>query len=419
MKKNKIISVVIIMTIVMLLGNAALFTNCSSKLLSKEKIFEEESDELADTLDVVNLPGANTQFGFNLYRELIAEDKDENIFISPFSILLALAMAYNGALGDTNLDMAEALEFKGFDLTELNQGFHDLLLSIKNADSDIDLAIANSIWQRLGSDVDKDFIERNKKYYNSEVRELDFSSPDAVDTINEWIDDATMGKIDKMLTEVSADAVMYLINAIYFKGNWTYEFDEEFTEEEDFYLLDGSTKKVPMMAQREDFRYLKESNYSSVRLPYGQEKMAMYIILPDRGVDIDTVIGSFDSEEWQNYLSSFSETEVELKMPKFKMEYGIKLLNDALTNLGMGIAFSSDADFSGINPDTFISRVLHKAVIEVNEKGSEAAAATVVEMDRGGDIAETVEFIVDRPFFFVISDDRTGSMLFMGKVVEP
>lgn len=219
MKKNKIISIVIIMTIVMLLGNAALFTNCSSKLPSKEKIFEEESDELADTLDVVNLPGANTQFGFNLYRELIAEDKDENIFISPFSILLALAMAYNGAEGDTNLAMAEALEFKGFDLTEFNQGFHDLLLSIKNADSDIDLAIANSIWQRLGSDADKDFIERNKKYYNSEARELDFSSPDAVDTINEWIDDATMGKIDKMLTEVSADAVMYLINAIYFKGN--------------------------------------------------------------------------------------------------------------------------------------------------------------------------------------------------------
>lgn len=418
MRKNKIIYAVIILIIAVLFGNAALFTNCSSKLPPEEKIPPEESDEITTKLDL-SLVDANTQFGFNLYRELIAEDRDENIFISPFSILMALAMTYNGALGDTNLAMSEALEFKGFDLEELNLGFHDLMISIKNADSDIDIAIANSIWQRLGSDADKDFIERNRKYYDSEVRELDFSSPDAVDTINEWIDDATRGKIDKMLTEVSADVVMYLINAIYFKGNWTYEFDEVFTEEEDFYLLDGSTKKVPMMAQREDFRYLKESNYSSIRLPYGQEKMAMYIILPDNGVDIDIVMGSFDSEKWQNYLSSFSETEVELKMPKFKMEYGIKLLNDALTNLGMGIAFSPDADFSGINPDIFISRVLHKAVIEVNEKGSEAAAATVIEMDGGGGIAETVEFIVDRPFFFVITDDRTESILFMGKVVEP
>ena len=422
MRKAKLILFLAVLTVVILLANAALFTQCSKEQTGDEQSGEvsaEQSDELAGSVDR-NLVSANTGFGFDIFKELILEDKDQNIFISPLSILLALAMTYNGAVGDTNLAMAEALGFKGFDLEELNSGFNDLMISIKNADSDIELAIANSIWHKLGFKAKEDFIERNRKYFSSEVKEIDFSTPEAVDTINGWIDEATKGKIEKMLTEIPPDAVMYLINAIYFKGNWTYPFDENLTSDDDFYLLDGSTKKVPMMSQEENFGYYDGDNFSAVKLPYGQEKMAMYIILPDEGVSLDSVTSSLDADKWNEIKESFYGSQVSLTMPKYKMEYGIKLLNDALAELGMGIAFGPGADFSGINPDIFISKVLHKAVIEVNEKGSEAAAATVVEMVTSMPMAEEIiEFRVDRPFFFVIADDRTGSILFMGKVVEP
>ena len=422
MRKAKLILFLAVLTVVILLANAALFTQCSKEQTGDEQSGEvsaEQSDELAGSVDR-NLVSANTGFGFDIFKELILEDKDKNIFISPLSILLALAMTYNGAVGDTNLAMAEALGFKGFDLEELNSGFNDLMISIKNADSDIELAIANSIWHKLGFKAKEDFIERNRKYFSSEVNEIDFAAPEAVDTINGWIEEETRGKIDKMLSEIPADAVMYLINAIYFKGNWTYPFDENLTSDDDFYLLDGSTKKVPMMSQEENFGYYDGDNFSAVKLPYGQEKMAMYIILPDEGVSLDSVTSSLDADKWNEIKESFYGSQVSLTMPKYKMEYGIKLLNDALAELGMGIAFGPGADFSGINPDIFISKVLHKAVIEVNEKGSEAAAATVVEMVTSMPVVEEIiEFRVDRPFFFVIADDRTGSILFMGKVVEP
>ncbi len=432
MRKGRLIAVFVVLTIAVFLANNAFLCSCSrepagetSKEEPDEKISVEESDEVADSIDR-NLVSANTGFGFDIFKELILEDSNQNIFISPLSILLALAMTYNGAVGDTNLAMAEALQFKGFDLEELNSGFHDLLLSIKNADSDIDLAIANSIWYILGYKVKEDFIERNRKYFGSEVNEIDFAAPEAVDTINGWIEEETRGKIDKMLSEIPADAVMYLINAIYFKGNWTYQFDEVLTSDDDFYLIDGTTKKVPMMSQQENFGYYKGDNFSSIKLPYGQEKMAMYIILPDEGVNLDSVIESLDTDRWKDILESFSSKQVYISMPRYKMEYGIKLLNNVLINLGMGIAFDPYlADFSGIvsrepGESPWISRVLHKAVIEVNEKGSEAAAATVVEMmESAMPVEEIIEFVVNRPFFFVIADDRSGSIIFMGKVVEP
>ncbi|MCD4670421.1 MAG: serpin family protein [Actinomycetia bacterium] len=391
----------------------------SSAADSVPVVSEERSDELIENLDR-SLVDANTRFAFNIFRELVIEDKDQNIFISPLSILLALAMTYNGAAEDTSLAMADAMEFSGMDLEELNQGFGDLMVSILNADSEVEMSIANSIWQRMDFDAKEDFIDINKKYYNSGVRKLDFSDPKAVDTINDWISDATKEKITEMLDETPPTVVMYLINAIYFKGDWTYPFEEAATHDDDFYLEDGSTKKVPMMNIQEHFQYGRGDDYAVIRLPYGQEKFSMYIVLPDEGTAIDSIVGSLDEEKWNGITGSLSDSEVILAMPKYKMEYGVKLLNDSLTDLGMGIAFGPGADFSGISEGIFISKVIHKAVIEVNEKGSEAAAATVVAMAESAMVAdEMVEFIVNRPFIFTISDDRTGSILFMGKVMEP
>jgi len=352
----------------------------------------EKSDELADSIDR-SLVDANTRFAFNIFNGLANEDSGQNIFISPLSILLALAMTYNGAIGETNLAMSDAME---------------------------EMSIANSIWQRMDFDAKEPFIDINKKYYSSEVKKLDFSDPGAVDTINDWISDATKEKITKMLTEIPGDVVMYLINAIYFKGDWTYPFEEAATYDDDFYLNDGNTKKVPMMNIHEHFDYARGDDYGMIRLPYGQEKFAMYIVLPDDGVSIDSIIEGIDGQKWDQMIGSLSDSDVILSMPKYKMEYGVKLLNDVLTEMGMGIAFGPEADFSNISEGIFISKVMHKAIIEVNEKGSEAAAATVVEMAESAmPVEEIVEFKVNRPFIFTISDDRTGAILFMGKVMDP
>ncbi|MEA2015673.1 MAG: serpin family protein [Actinomycetota bacterium] len=422
MNKNRLF--LSLLTAAILLLNAAFLAGCSFVNDVKEEVTDAQSDDLAASVDK-NLVDANTNFGFNIFKKLINEDSEKNVFISPLSVLLALAMTYNGALGDTSLEMADALEFEGFDLEELNSGFSDLMAAVKNADSEIDRAIANSIWYGMGYDIKKDFIERNEKYYDSEINEIDFSGARAVDTINGWIEEETRGKIDRMISAIPEGAVMYLINAIYFKGRWTYPFDEEQTVDDDFYLDGGTAKKVPMMSLKEKFDYYKGDNFSALRLPYGEEKMSMYTILPDKGVDVDGVVESMDEEKWNSLKSSLRSSEVSLKMPRYKIEYGIKLLNDTLTELGMGIAFDPDrADFSGIisneSAHIWISRVLHKAFIEVNEKGSEAAAATVVEMvESAVPDGGIIEFTVDRPFFFIIADDRSGSILFMGRVIEP
>lgn len=410
--------------VIIFISTSALLTNCSGGE-SEDKISAEQSDEIASSVNK-SLIGANTEFGFSIFKKLISEDKNRNIFISPLSILLALTMTYNGAVGETSLAMAEALQFEGLDLEELNQGFNDLMAGIKDTDSDIEMEIANSIWYRSGFDVREDFIERNKKYFDSEINEIDFSAPDAEAIINGWIEEETKGRIDKMISEIPDDAMMYLINAIYFKGNWTYPFDENVTVDDDFYLPDGTVKEVPMMSRQENFAYYKSDDFSGIKLPYGKEEMSMYIILPDEGTNVDTVIKSLDAEKWSGIKDSFYNRQVSLVMPKYEMEYGTKILNDVLISLGMGIAFDPDlADFTGIvsrepGNSPWISEVLHKAVIEVNEEGSEAAASTVEEIAESAmTVEDIIEFVVNRSFFFIISDDRTGSILFMGKVIEP
>ena len=421
MKKIKTITGMVIIT-ALLLVSVPVFSSCakdSGSISTVPVVSDEKSDELANKVDK-SLIASNTDFAFNIFNKLIMEDSGQNVFISPLSILLALAMTYNGAVGDTNLAMADAMEFSGMDMEELNQGFSDLMVSILNGDPSVQINIANSIWSRLGFDPKEDFVDINKKYYSSEVKELDFSDPGAVDTINDWIEDATEEKIKKMLTVIPGDVVMYLINAIYFKGDWTYPFEEEATYEEDFNLEDGSKKSVEMMHIVEHYDYITGENFGMVRLPYGDEKFSMYIVLPDEGAAVDSIVGFLDSYYYDNLRNSMVDREIRLAMPKYKMEYGVKVLNDVLTELGMGIAFGPEADFSGINPGIFISEVMHKAVIEVNEKGSEAAAATVVAMAESAmPVDEMIEFTVDRPFFFVIADDRSGAILFMGKVVSP
>ncbi|NMB95148.1 MAG: serpin family protein [Clostridiaceae bacterium] len=366
-----------------------------------------------------SVTNGNELFAVNIFKMLSAEDVDKNIFVSPLSISAVLTMTYNGAGSTTKEAMAEALNYKGVELETLNTGYKNLLAYLSNADRKVQLDIGNSIWIRKGEEIKDDFISVNKDHFSAQISEIDFQNSKAADTINNWISKATKGKIDKMLdSPISPDVVMYLINAIYFKGQWTKQFDKRRTFDGTFTTADGKQKEVKMMSRQDEVKYGKIDNTKIVRLPYGKEKLSMYCILPEEGININDFIQQFSNEKWKELKSSLAKTrDVILQIPRFTIEYGIKNLNDSLTALGMGEALSQFADFSGIRGGIYISRVLHKAVIEVNEEGSEAAAASVVETKESAAI-EPINFIADRPFVFIIADDVTGTILFMGKLIE-
>ncbi len=373
-----------------------------------------------------NVPLGNTEFGFNLFRTMWESEQNQNIFISPFSVSTALAMTLNGAAGETEEAMIDTLQLQGITTDSINTSYYQLLQTLQTSDPKVTLTIANSLWAREGVPFKQDFQQRNSQYFNAEITSLDFADPDSLNTINQWVNTNTNGKIKKILDEIESNAVLFLINAIYFKGEWKTQFDPSATSDRDFHLVTGSTKQVPMMARKGNYAYYEnhQENFQAISLPYGEGQMSMSIFLPSNKSNLNTFLDSLNTENWENWISQLREQEVMVYIPKFKMEYGTKELNDALTSLGMGIAFDDDnADFSrmasldDIGGNLYIEKVAHKTFIEVNEEGSEAAAATSVGIGIRS-ILRTV-FNADRPFFFAIRDNETKTILFMGTVVDP
>jgi len=360
---------------------------------------------------------ANNRFAWDVFKQLNNEDTGENIFISPLSISSALSMTYQGARGSTRDAMAQALNYEGIDTEILNESYKNLLRYLNRVDNQVTLDINNSIWIREGEKVEQEFIRVNNEVFDAAVEELDFSQAEAAERINRWIDNSTKGKITQMIKPpIPANVVMYLINAIYFKGEWSEQFDKKLTFNTSFHAGTGEIRDVMMMSKKGPVEYGQGNDFKVVRLPYGSGKTAMYLVLPAGEASVNDFINGMDADKWQAIKASISkQDDVLLQVPRFKMEYGIKKLNDSLSALGMAEAFNENADFSGIRPGIFISRVLHKAVIEVNEAGSEAAGATVVDMTEAAAV-NPVTFIADRPFMFVIEETETGTLLFMGKL---
>ncbi len=379
-------------------------------------------DNIGDVLDIIRDPAfssvatANTRFGFKLLSDVQSREPGTNIFISPLSISIALTMTYNGAVEDTQLAMAEVLEIEGLDRDSVNRSNAALRESLENRGSEVQLSIANSIWGRQGVEFNPDFLNRNREFFGAEITALDFGAPEAPETINGWVDTNTKGKIKKIVQRIDPRTLIMLINAIYFKGSWKEEFDKSRTRDGIFRLSDGAEKQVPMMTREGAYPYFRGDAFEAASLPYGDGNVNMYIFLPDRDSNLDEFLGVLNSENWLIWLPQFHEGTDDSMMilPRFKLEYEVQL-NDTLKALGMDIAFGGGADFSGMGPSLFISEVRHKAFVEVNEEGTEAAAVTVVV----GVESAPPSFIVDRPFFFAIYDGLTKSMLFMGIVVEP
>ena len=370
--------------------------------------------ETSEDPDVSSVASANTRFGFKLLQDLRERDPEGNIFISPLSISIALTMTYNGAVGETERAMAEVLEIDALDLSTINNSNKALRNSLENPDPQVEISIANSIWSRQGVDFNADFLDRNRVFFGAEIASLDFSSPQAAATINSWVDTNTNGKIEKIVDRINPQTLLFLINAIYFKGNWQDEFDKALTRPGTFHLPNGSEKRVQMMRREGEYPYLRGENFEATSLPYGDGRVSMYIFLPNRDSNLNKFLGNLNTENWKGWISQFQDRTQTMMLPRFKLEYEIRL-NDTLESLGMGIAFGGGADFSGMGPSLFISEVRHKTFVEVNEEGTEAAAVTAVV----GVKSLPPTFRVDRPFFFAIYDAETETILFMGTVTEP
>ena len=382
--------------------------------LPKTITLDEKSAELIE---------AENEFGLELFQKIYAgEIESDNIMVSPLSVSLALAMTYNGAKGETKTAMEETLKVYGLSPDEINESYASLVAALKSLDPKVILEIANAIYYREDFPVEQDFVTTNQNYYEAEVEALDFGSSNALNTINGWVADKTHDKIDKILDNISDDHVMFLLNAIYFKGIWQSEFEEDDTEDLAFYLENGSTVQVPTMQKTESLPYYSNNLFRAVKLAYGAGNYNMFVFLPQEDNYVEDIVNELNVDNWKNWMESFTDTvNIDLKLPRLKYKYEIKL-NDVLTDMGMGVAFTPGiADFTGINKNgnLNIDYVKHKTFIEVNEKGTEAAAVTIVAIELTSVGSHNMQFNVNRPFLYAITEKDTDAILFMGTVKNP
>ncbi len=370
------------------------------------------------TLQVVN---ADNQFGFEIFKLINTNvEADQNVFISPTSISIALAMAYNGANGATQTAMADVLNKSGLSSTEINETYKALINDLVMADQDVKLAIANSVWYRNTVAIEQEFISANENYYDALVSPLDFSDPLSVNIINNWVANNTNNKIDKIIDGISPTDIMYLINAIYFKGTWKYEFDPVLSSDMQFHPTNGSSYLTSFMQQKADIKSIDNEQVQGIELPYGEGDYSMVILLPQEGNNIEDLSASFTLENWMEWQSQFQlVNEMNIFIPKFKFEFKKHLVPE-LDDMGMGIAFTDQADFSGISSslNLVITDVLHKTYVEVNEEGTEAAAVTSITFGTTS-AGPSNTFLANRPFLFIIKENTTNALVFIGKLNKP
>jgi serine protease inhibitor len=367
---------------------------------------------------------SSNRFGFTLFGAMNSANTTANVLVSPLSVSMALGMTLNGANNATYDSMRHALGFESLTNDDINKSYQGVISLLTALDPMVTFNIANSIWYRQEFSVRSEFVSVNKQYFGSEVNPLNFNDPGAASTINDWVNTATHGKIPAIVdSPISPDAVMFLINAIYFKGTWIHQFDTLKTTKLPFTVPVKGPAPAPMMKQETTFLYYQNSALQMVDLPYGQGDYRMTIVLPAAGTDINAFVTGLNPGDWSTWIAGLDSARVELSLPRFKFDCDY-LLNDALKSMGMGIAFTPYvADFSRISTTSqlFINKVKHKTYIGVSEEGTEAAAVTSVEMfvTSVPPVTGAVIMNVNRPFVFVIRDGQSGTLMFIGKVIDP
>ena len=396
-----------------------LFSACSNEM----NISSLPAQPIELTATEMQMSQEGKDFSMHFFATLCAEHKiDENIVFSPLSLNMALAMAWNGANGETKQAIQKAMGMSDYPEEEVNAYFKKLHEALINADPQVRLALANSIWCDLWLVVKPAFININKAYYDAGVRSLDFKSPEAPGIINQWCSDHTNGLIKEMIKFIPSNVCMYVLNALYFKGEWsdTFGFPKSKTKDASFKKADGSSITVKMMTQTNPLDYYQDEHLSFVSLPYGNGAFSMYFLLPERFDSFDEMLDQLKQPDyWNQCLAAKHPIETDIFIPRFKINYEfLPNMNESLKQAGMEIAFRAGADFSEItDASIWISEVKQKIYIDVNEEGTEATAVTSISWERTAKLKP--KFRADRPFLFVIQKNSTGTILFMGKIGEP
>lgn len=396
----------------------------SSGCAARDYVIVPISTELAETV----LIQGNNRFAIELYREVCERSEEDNVFFSPFSISSALGMTYTGAEEETASEMAEVLHFS-LPVNAINSAFHSITESLTSSGLNepqsgepFTLVISSGLWVDNSFQLLDSFVEDMSRYYDAAVENVDFSGdPEgARERINSWVAQKTNDKIMNLIPEGSivADTRTVLTNAVYFKASWSSPFDADFTREEPFTLADRSVAPVPMMRQEEHFNFGQSEQWSAIEMRYSGGDASMLIILPSG--DLQEFESSFDLELLDEIRDNLSSRNVAVSMPVFEFTSSMSL-SSVLQSLGMESAFGNGADFSGFtgNRDLYISDVVHKAFVKVDEEGTEAAAATAVVMNMLSMPVAPVTMDINRPFMFLIQDNSTGSIVFMGRVMNP
>jgi len=374
-------------------------------------------------VNMSQLVNANNRFGFDLFTQLQLNSSSPNMIVSPQSIAIALAMLRNGAGAETRQEITSTLKLEQFAPESVDSSYSKLIETLTTADDDLQLAIANSLWANQNVLLADQFVDKTQNFYQGRITNLDFGDPAAKKTINEWVASNTAHKISQIVDQTSPEDVLYLINAIYFKGSWTDKFDPQATVEQPFYAEPDLPRTVAMMSQTGEYRYYENEQFQAVRLPYGEKsEMGMYIFLPQPDSTLEQFNQELSLDNWQEWLSQMRSQPGNISLPKFKLEYDTEL-QKVLSALGMPQVFDpTQADFSAMTDSAVaVDTIRHKAVIEVNEEGSEAAGVTSIGVRITSAMPQDQPFNMnmDRPFFFAIRDDITETILFMGNLVEP
>jgi serpin B len=383
---------------------------------------ESPNPEIRDlTVEEQHITSSTNIFVFKML-DILSQAEDNNLFFSPLSVQYALAMSLNGADRNTYDEIKTTLSVEGLNEQEINESFKTLTEYLRSVDTNVTLEIANSIWYEKKLEVKENFNNSVSQYFDARVSGLDFSAPQSVNTINGWVKDKTNGMIEDLIDQIPQDAVMYLINAIYYKSEWKYKFDIDKTKPGPFYLESDENVLTDLMEAKEmGVNYFSNSDIELIELPYGNGQYIMSVLVPGNGKKVADIVDLLDEKIYQEWTEKADSISADIILPKFKIEYKA-LLNDALIEMGMEDAFTDKADFSRLFVKQLglrISRVLQKAAIEVNEDGTEAAAATSVEISLTSLPPETPVIKINRPFLFFIKEKNSGVILFGGKLMDP
>ncbi len=394
-------------------------------ILADAQAIQEVSPKLffpKKSWDKQKLVNAQMQFGFKLFSTLAKQESEQNIFVSPVSVALSLSMLYNGASGMTQQEMSSVLGIEGVDIEALNKANQTLEQSLQKNNYRGQLAIANSLWAKQGFSFRYQFLKTNREYYQAQITNLNFDNSESVGIINRWVEDQTQGKVPQIIEKINHEDILFLINAIYFKGVWQVPFDESLTTEQPFYLRDGRSIDFPLMSRQGKYPYLETSQFQAISLPYGGERFSLEIFLPKANTNPEDLLPQLTVTQWRKWMEQLREQQGSLKLPRFSLSYEVDM-KKALKSVGMSTMFEqSSASFSKLTSrQVYVNHLRHKTLVEVNEKGTQSAPTSSADVRVTSVFPREDDFsmVVDRPFLCMIRDRKTETLLFIGVVENP